>query len=98
MKVVTVTALFPQLRGGRAHQQGRGRGSTVQAAMGAAMRDLVKQKGLRKQRYSEFTATFTLATIEEETPKEVLSETHIDNGRTTVRSIPPACSDVVDVP
>jgi len=67
MKVVTVTALFPQLRGGRAHQQGRGRGSTVQAAMGAAMRDLVKQKGLRKQRYSEFTATFTLATIEEET-------------------------------
>jgi hypothetical protein len=31
------------------------------------MRDLVKQKGLRKQRYSEFSATFTVATIQEET-------------------------------
>ena len=67
MKIVTVTALFPQLRGGRAHKQARGRGSTVQAALGAAMRDLVKQKGLRKQRYSEFSATFTVATIQEET-------------------------------
>ena len=67
MKIVTVTALFPQLRGGRAHQQARGQGSTVQAALGAAMRDLVKQKGLRKQRYSEFSATFTVATIQEET-------------------------------
>ncbi len=31
------------------------------------MRDLVKQKGLRKQRYSEFSATFTVATVLEET-------------------------------
>ena len=67
IKVVHVSALFPQLRGGRAHQQARGRGSTVQAALGAAMRDLVKQKGLRKQRYSEFSATFTVATVLEET-------------------------------
>lgn len=66
MKVATVIALFPQLKGGRAHQQARGRGSTVQAALGAAMRDLVKQKGLRKQRYSEFSATFTVATVLEE--------------------------------
>ena len=65
MKVATVTALFPQLKGGRAHQQGRGKGSTTQAALGAAMRDLVKQKGLRKQRYSEFSATFTLGTVQE---------------------------------
>ncbi len=67
MKAATVIALFPQLKGGRAHQQGRGRGSTAQAALGAAMRDLIKQKGLRKQRYTEFSATFTLATIQEET-------------------------------
>ena len=66
MKVATVTALFPQLKGGRAHQQGRGKGSTTQAALGAAMRNLVKQKGLRKQRYSEFSATFTLGTVQEE--------------------------------
>lgn len=60
MRVVTITALFPELRGGRAHQQGRGRGSTVQAALGAATRDLLKQKGLRHQRYTEFSATFTV--------------------------------------
>jgi len=66
VKVVTISALFPQLKGGRAHQQGRGRGSNVQAALCAAMRDLVKQKGLRKQRYSEFSATFTIARIEED--------------------------------
>ena len=68
MKIVTVSALFPQLKGGRAHQQGRGRGSTVQAALGAAMRDLAKQKGLRAQRYTEFSATFTVVT--ELTPEE----------------------------
>lgn len=73
MKVATVIALFPQLKGGRAHQQGRGRGSTAQAALGAAMRDLIKQKGLRKQRYTEFSATFTLATIQEE-------EAHVEDG------------------
>jgi hypothetical protein len=71
-KVVTVSALFPQLKGGRAHQQGRGRGSTLQAAIGFAMRDLLKQKGLRKQRFSEFSATFTVGTVApDETPTEV---------------------------
>ncbi len=63
MKVVTIEALFPEMKGGRCHQQGRGRGSNVQAALCAAMRDLVKQKGLRKQRYSEFSATFTVGTV-----------------------------------
>lgn len=70
MKVVTISALFPELKGGRCNQQGRGRGSTLQSAMGAATRDLLKQKGLRKQRFTEFSATFTVGTVREivETP------------------------------
>jgi hypothetical protein len=38
------------------------------------MRDLVKQKGLRKQRYSEFSATFTVATVQEETHADATGE------------------------
>ena len=63
IKVVTVSALFPELRGGRCRQQGRGTGSTLAAAMGSAMRNLVKQPGLKAQRYSTFTATFSIGTI-----------------------------------
>ena len=62
-KVVTVSALFPELRGGRCRQQGRGTGSTLAAAMGSAVRNLVKQPGLKAQRYSTFTATFSVGTI-----------------------------------
>lgn len=66
MKVVTISALFPELKGGRAHQQGRGHGSTLSSAMGAAVRDLVKQKGLKAQRYTTFSATFSVGTIQDE--------------------------------
>lgn len=65
MRVVTISALFSELRGSRCHQQGRGRGSNWGAAMGAAARDLMKQKGLKAQRFSTATATLSFGTIEE---------------------------------
>jgi hypothetical protein len=65
-KVVTLSCLFPELKGGRCRQQGRGKGSTLQAALGAATRDLLKQKGLKAQRYTGFTATVSIGTITEE--------------------------------
>ena len=66
MKVVTIEALFPEMKGGRCNQQGRGRGSNVKAAFAAAGRDLFKQPGLKAQRYTTFTATVTVATVQEE--------------------------------
>lgn len=69
MKVVTIEALFPEMKGGRCHQQGRGRGSNVRAAFAAAGRDLFKQPGLKAQRYTGFTATVTVATVQD-TPTE----------------------------
>ena len=66
MKVVTLECLFPELKGGRCNQQGRGRGSNVKAAFAAAGRDLFKQPGLKAQRYTTFTATVTVATVQEE--------------------------------
>lgn len=71
MKVVTITALFPQLKGGRAHQQGRGQGSTLVSAFAKAGRNLFKQPGLRKQRFTEFSATFSVGTIIPETETTV---------------------------
>lgn len=61
-KVVTVIAKFNELKIKHSEQQGRGKGSTLQAAAGAAMRDLLKQKGLKHQRFTTFTATFLLGT------------------------------------
>jgi hypothetical protein len=66
MKVVTIEALFPEMKSDRCYQQGRGRGSNVKAAFAAAGRDLFKQPGLKAQRYTGFTATVTVATVKEE--------------------------------
>jgi hypothetical protein len=65
-KVVTVIARFNELKIKYAEQQGRGRGSTLQAAMGAAMRDLLKQPGLKAKRFTTFTATVLIGTEQEE--------------------------------
>lgn len=74
IKAVTVSALFPELKGGKASQQGRGRGSTLRVAAANAMRDMLKQKGLRQQRFSHFSATFTVGTIKELNPEEQAAE------------------------
>ncbi len=63
MKVVTIEATFPELKIKNMYQQGRGRGSTLQAALGAATRDLLKQKGLKAKRFTMFKATFSVGTI-----------------------------------
>jgi hypothetical protein len=65
MKVVTLECTFPELKGTRYSQQGRGRGSNVRAAFAAAGRDLFKQPGLKAQRYTGFTATVTVATVQD---------------------------------
>ena len=67
MRVVTISCLFPELKGGKCNQQGRGRGSNWGAAFGMAGRDLMKQKGLKAQRFSTATATISFATVQEET-------------------------------
>lgn len=66
VKVVTIEALFPEMSGGRCYQQGRGRGSSVRVAFAAAGRDLFRQPGLKAQRYTRFTATVTVATVQGE--------------------------------
>ncbi len=71
MKVVTIEALFPEMKGGRCNQQGRGRGSSVRVAFAAAGRNLFKQPGLKAQRYTTFTATVTVATVTEEINDQV---------------------------
>lgn len=59
-KVVTIEAKFPELKIKYMYQNGRGRGSTLQAAFGAATRDLLKQKGLKAKRFTMFTATISV--------------------------------------
>lgn len=65
-KCVTIIAFFPELKGGKRDQQGRGTGSTVQAAMSAAVRDLLHQPKLKAQRYSMFKATVSVGTVPNE--------------------------------
>ena len=65
MRSVTIEATFPELKIPRMYQQGRGTGSTVQAAMSAAVRDLLHQPKLKAQRYTMFTATVNVGTVPE---------------------------------
>jgi hypothetical protein len=66
MRSVTIEATFPELKIPRMYQQGRGTGSTVQAAMSAAVRDLLHQPKLKAQRYTMFTATVSVGTVPDE--------------------------------
>ena len=63
MKVVTIEATFPELKIKHMYQQGRGRGSTLQAALAAATRDLLRQKGLKAKRFTVFTAIVSVGTL-----------------------------------
>jgi hypothetical protein len=60
IKVVTISAHFPELKGPKMYQQGRGRGSSVKVAAANAVRNLLKQPGLKSQRYSMFKATIAV--------------------------------------
>jgi hypothetical protein len=56
LKVVTIDAHFPELKGGACYQLGRGTGSSVKAAMSRAFSDLLRQPKLRRKRFNSFTA------------------------------------------
>jgi hypothetical protein len=60
LKVVTIDAQFPELKGGAVNQMGRGEGGSVKAAMANAVRDLLKQPKLRKKRFTTFTAIVSI--------------------------------------
>jgi hypothetical protein len=68
IKVVTIDAQFPELKGGACNQRGRGTGSSVRAAGARAISDLLRQPKLRRKRFSKFTAVVSVgqqAVIEE---------------------------------
>ena len=60
MKIVMIEADFPELRAKYQKQLGKGQGSTRQSALAAATRDLLKQSGLKRMRFTTFTAKVTL--------------------------------------
>lgn len=63
LKSVTIEAEFPELRGGKAYQVGRGRGSNLRVAAANAVRDLMKQPGLRAQRFTACRARLSFGTV-----------------------------------
>lgn len=65
-RCVTISATFPELKGSKCHQTGRGRGSNWKAAAGAAIRDLLGQRKLKAQRFTTASATFSFGTVVEE--------------------------------
>ena len=64
-KVVTINAQFPELRGGSAHQTGHGHGSSLRVAFAAAGRNLFSQPKLKRKRFTQFTLTVSVGTVEE---------------------------------
>jgi len=60
LKVVTIEAQFPELRGGACYQRGRGTGSTVRTATSRAVSDLFRQPTLRRKRFNRFTAVVSV--------------------------------------
>jgi len=63
LKSCIIEAEFPELKGGKVFQVGRGRGTNNKAAAGAAIRNLLKQKGLKAQRYTTCKATISFGTV-----------------------------------
>ena len=63
VKSVTIEGTFPDLKTGRMYQTGHGRGSNFKVAAANAMRDFLKQPGLRAQRYSVCKATISFGII-----------------------------------
>jgi len=63
LKHVTIEAMFPELKGGRMYQVGHGRAGNNRAAAANAMRDLLKQAGLKAQRFTACKATISFGTI-----------------------------------
>lgn len=60
LKVVTIDAQFPELKGGTCNQRGRGTGSSIKTAGARAISDLLQQPTLRRKRFSTFTAIVSI--------------------------------------
>jgi hypothetical protein len=58
MKIVTVDAMFPELKGQFIYKTGRGRAGSPRAAIAAAFRDLLTQ--VKGKRFHSIKATITV--------------------------------------
>ena len=81
MKVVTVNALFPQLKGGACYQRGKGTGTSIKAATARAFASMFKNMKVRKT-FTECTVNMTFADVQKET-----NEAHDDNEGSTTGAI-----------
>jgi len=63
LKSCTIEAEFAELKMPRMHQVGRGRATNLKAAAANAMRDLLKQPGLKAQRFTLCKATISFGTV-----------------------------------
>jgi hypothetical protein len=63
MKVVTISAMFPELKGGDIYRTARGEGSTVRAAGARAFAELIKQKKGKRKHITEIKATIHIGTM-----------------------------------
>ena len=61
MKIAIIDARF-DLTAGTVYVNGRGRGSTVRAAIARAVADLLKQPKVKRKRFNLFTATVSIGT------------------------------------
>lgn len=62
MKRVYIEAHFPDLKG-NCYGTGRGEGSTVQAAIGSAVRDLLKTPKLRRKHLHSIKMTLSITSL-----------------------------------
>jgi hypothetical protein len=69
LKVVNITALFPQLKGANCYQNGHGKGSTIKAATSRAFADMFKRMKGRKT-FTECTVNMLFGTEATATPEE----------------------------
>jgi hypothetical protein len=65
MKVVTLTALFPELKGGACYQRGRGTGTSIRTATARAFADMYKRMKVRKT-FTECSVQMTFGNVAEE--------------------------------
>jgi len=61
LKVVTIVATFPELKDGTCHQQGSGIGTSTAVATARALKNLLKQPGLKHRQYTTFNAVISVA-------------------------------------
>jgi hypothetical protein len=66
LKSVTIEATFPELKTGVMYQNGRGRGSSNRVAAANAIKNLLKQPGLKAKRFSTIKATISFGTVQVE--------------------------------